>query len=104
MALVVPRFLGGTVKQKGVWRFALVFTNMAFIGYPVVTALFGPEALFYAVILNVPFNILSYTLGPLMLVGAKQFRWRQMPRRCCFRRRSSRSSIRSRRQTKCRLK
>ena len=82
VALVVPRFLGGTVKQKGVWRFALVFTNMAFIGYPVVTALFGPEALFYAVILNVPFNILSYTLGPLMLVGAKQFRWRQMLTPC----------------------
>ena len=29
-----------------------------------------------------PFNILSYTLGPLMLVGAKQFRWRQMLTPC----------------------
>ncbi len=81
-SLLAPRFLGGTAAQQGVWRFALIFNNMAFIGYPVVTALFGPEALFYAVILNVPFNLLSYTLGPLMLAGAKRFRWRQLVTPC----------------------
>lgn len=77
-SLVVPRLLGGTPGQQGVWRFGLVFGNVAFIGYPVATALFGPGALFYAVILAMPFNLLSYTLGPLMLVGAKRFRWRQL--------------------------
>lgn len=81
-SLLAPRFLGGTAAQQGVWRFALIFNNMAFIGYPVVTALFGLEALFYAVILNVPFNLLSYTLGPLMLAGAKRFRWRQLVTPC----------------------
>ena len=81
-ALAAPRLLGGTPGQKGVWRFALVFTNMAFIGYPVATALFGPGALFYAVILAMPFNLLSYTLGPLMLVGAKRFQWKQLITPC----------------------
>lgn len=81
-ALVMPRLLGGTEGQKGVWRFGLVFGNIAFIGYPVATALFGPEALFYAVILAMPFNLLAYTLGPLMLVGAKRFDWRKMLTPC----------------------
>lgn len=81
-ALTVPRLLGGTPGQKGVWRFGLVFANVAFIGYPVAEALFGPEALFYAVILVMPFNLLSYTLGPLMLVGAKRFHWRQAVTPC----------------------
>lgn len=81
-ALIAPRLLGGTPGQRGVWRFGLVFGNIAFIGYPVATALFGPGALFYAVILAMPFNLLSYTLGPLMLVGAKRFRWRQMLTPC----------------------
>lgn len=81
-ALVMPRLLGGTAGQKGVWRFGLVFGNIAFIGYPVATALFGPEALFYAVILAMPFNLLAYTLGPLMLVGAKRFDWRSMLTPC----------------------
>ena len=76
-ALVLPRFLGGTPLQKGVWRYGLVFPNMAFIGYPVVVGVYGAEALFYAVILVLPFNLLTYTLGPLLLVGAKQMRWQQ---------------------------
>lgn len=81
-ALIAPRFLGGTPGQRGVWRFGLVFGNIAFIGYPVATALFGSGALFYAVILAMPFNLLSYTLGPLMLAGAKRFRWRQLVTPC----------------------
>ena len=68
-AAFVPRLLGGTAKQQGVWRYCLVFANMAFIGYPVSVALFGQEALFYAVILVLPFNLLSFSLGPLMLAG-----------------------------------
>ena len=55
-----------------------MFPNVGFIGYPVAVALFGPEALFYAVILVLPFNLLSFTLGPLMLTGAKRFSLRQM--------------------------
>ena len=38
-ALVVPRFLPGTQGQKGVWRYALAFPNVGFIGYPVAVAL-----------------------------------------------------------------
>ena len=53
-ATFVPHLLGGTVKQQCVWRYSLIFSNMAFIGYPVSVALFGQEALFYAVILVLP--------------------------------------------------
>ena len=77
-ALAAPPLLGGTPGQKGVWRYTLVFPNVGFIGYPVAVALFGPEALFYAVILALPFNLLSFTLGPLMLTGAKRFSLRRM--------------------------
>ena len=80
--LAVPRFLPGTPAQKGVWRFALAFPNVGFIGYPVAVALFGPEALFYAVILALPFNLLSYSLGPLLLAGTARFRWRQLLSPC----------------------
>ena len=77
-ALLVPPLLGGTPGQKGVGRFTLVFGNIGFIGYPVAVALFGPEALIYAVILVMPFNLMAFTLGPLMLTGAKRFSLRQM--------------------------
>ncbi len=80
--LAVPPLLGGTPGQRGVWRYTLAFPNVAFIGYPVVTALFGPEALFYAVILVLPFNLMTFTLGPLLLTGAKRFSLRQMLSPC----------------------
>ncbi len=82
VAAVAPRLLGGTEKQQGVWRYILMFPNVAFIGYPVVVAIFGPEALFYAVILVLPFNLLSYSLGPLMLSGRAKFRWQQLVSPC----------------------
>ncbi|MCI8809372.1 MAG: hypothetical protein HFF84_04455 [Oscillibacter sp.] len=81
-ALAVPRLLGGTPGQMGIWRYTLVFNNLAFVGYPVVLSLFGQEALFYAVILAIPFNLLNYTIGPLLLVGAKRFQWKQLLSPC----------------------
>ena len=82
VALAVPRFLPGTPAQKGVWRYALSFPNVGFIGYPVAMALFGQAALFYAVVLALPFNVLSYSLGPLMLAGMARFRWKQLLSPC----------------------
>lgn len=76
--LVVPRIFGGTPGERGVWRYAMMFPNVGFIGYPVAVALFGQEALFFAVVLALPFNLMSFTLGPLLLVGAKRFKVRQM--------------------------
>ena len=72
------RLLGGTPAQRGVWRFSMAFSNVGFIGYPVAMALYGPKGLFYAVILALPFNLLSFTLGPLMLGGGARFHWKQL--------------------------
>lgn len=48
------------------------------LAIPVAVALFGDGALFYAAILALPFNLLSYSLGPLLLAGAARFRWKQL--------------------------
>ena len=80
--LTVPTLLPGTAGQKGVYRYTLAFPNVGFIGYPVAVALYGEGALFYAAILALPFNLLSYSLGPLMLAGAGRFRWRQLLSPC----------------------
>ena len=44
-------------NEQGVVRYSLIFSDVAFIGNPVSVALFGQEALFYAVILVLPFNL-----------------------------------------------
>jgi len=78
LALVLPRFIGGSRLQQGVWRFSMVFSNAAFVGYPVVEGLFGAEGLFYAVILVLPMTLFNYTLAPLMVSGTLRFDWRKL--------------------------
>ena len=75
--LVMPRLLGGTAGEKGVWGFSFLFPNLAFIGYPVITALLGKEALLFAVILVLPSNLLNYMVGPSLLGGGK-FNWKSL--------------------------
>ena len=81
-ALIVPKLVGGTPKEIGVWRFLLCFPTVGFIGYPLVEAIFGHTGLFYAVILVMPFNLLNYSLGPLMLSGKIRFHWKQLLSPC----------------------
>ena len=78
LALLLPRFIGGTKLQQGVWRFSMVFSNAAFVGYPVVEGLFGAEGLFYAVMLVLPMTLFNFTLAPLMLSGTLRFDWRKL--------------------------
>lgn len=55
--LRVPAFI------KGTYMCMFIFANSAFMGYPVVQALFGDSAIFYLSIFNMPFNILFFTLA-----------------------------------------
>lgn len=63
IAFIFVKIFGGKSSEKGIYKFALVFSNVGFMGYPVINAVFGPEALFYAAIYNLPFNFFLFTAG-----------------------------------------
>jgi predicted permease len=63
LAAVYPRLLGMRGPERGVHRYGIVFSNCGFIGYPMVEAVLGPSYLFHAVVYNIPFNFLAYSLG-----------------------------------------
>lgn len=50
-------------KAKGVWVYSVVFPNQAFMGWPVIAAVFGDDALFYATFANMAFASFAYTYG-----------------------------------------
>ena len=60
----------------------IIFSNTAFMGYPVVQALFGDEAIFYTLILHMPFNILFYSLALYLFSkdggGKSKFEWKKL--------------------------
>ena len=52
-------------KQIGLYRFMTIFGNNAFMGIPVVNAIFNN--VFYAALFNLPNNLLIYSLGGYLL-------------------------------------
>ena len=57
-----------TPKEKqGTYLFMMMFGNVGFMGFPLIEAIYGEGALIYAVIFNVVFNLLVYSIGILMI-------------------------------------
>lgn len=54
-------------QQRGTYMFMAMFGNVGFMGFPVISAIFGDEALIYAVIFMVVFNVLVYSIGILLI-------------------------------------
>lgn len=63
MTIIIPRLLKAPKDSVGVYKFMIMFSNVGFMGFPVVSSIFGKEAVFYAAIFNLPFYVLVYTLG-----------------------------------------
>jgi len=60
---VVSRCLGLKGEERNVAWLSIFFMNNVFVGFPVVEAIFGPDAIFCASLSNLPFNLLLYTVG-----------------------------------------
>ena len=54
----------------GMLNFMAVFGNSGFMGFPVVTAIFGVAAAYYVGLFNIPFNLLAFSLG-IYLISRK---------------------------------
>lgn len=65
----VPHFVSKSRDEQGMIGFALMFANVGFIGYPIVSAIFGPKAVFYAALLNIPNTFFIFTAGVMLVKG-----------------------------------
>lgn len=60
----VLRFKGG---DTGMYRILVAFGNVGFVGLPIISAVYGAEVVFFAALVNIPFNLLLYTVGVMQL-------------------------------------
>jgi predicted permease len=68
----VSKRLPITEDRQRVFTTMTIFANTGFIGFPVMTALFGREGLLMAVIYNMMYNVFMYTAGMRILSGQKK--------------------------------
>ncbi len=62
-------YRGAGKSELGVHRFAMCFSNVGFMGFPVAESLLGRESLFIVSIYNIPFQILAFSVGVVMIAG-----------------------------------
>ena len=68
IAELVPRlYRGKSPASKGTHSFIIAFGNVGFIGFPVLSAIFGPSAVFYGAVYNIPYNIALFSIGEAMI-------------------------------------
>ncbi len=70
----IPRLITKNHNDQGMIGFALMFANVGFIGYPIVASIFGPTAVFYAALLNMPNTFFIFTAGVMLVKGEYSLR------------------------------
>lgn len=63
LAKVFTKVLKLPKQDKSAYECMIVFSNSAFMGYPVVQSIFGTEAIFHTSMIHFAFNIFVYTFG-----------------------------------------
>ena len=80
LGLLVPRLVKMPAKERGLYSVLTIFGNTGFMGIPLAGAIFGSDAVFYAALLTVPFNLLVFTLGVRLISGGAEghFDWHKI--------------------------
>lgn len=63
VAALVPVIIKAPAKDRGTYRVMTIFGNVGFMGFPIISSLYGGGALLYASLFLLPYNILIYTYG-----------------------------------------
>lgn len=80
IAELLPRLLRADRKDYGAYQVMTIFSNIGFMGYPLLDAMYGSEAVIHAAIFNLLYSVLIYTYGiRKMQTGAQHEKlgWKQ---------------------------
>lgn len=85
LGVVLPRVRRVERRARGTYSAMTVFSNIGFMGFPVITALYGNGALLYATPFIIIYNVLIYTYGVSSIRGDKKaaggkssFAWKEL--------------------------
>lgn len=83
-SLLLPRLLHLGPRESGPYRFFYIFSNIGFMGYPLVRAMFGEGAMFHLTIFVLFFQLVCWSYGAQTISGEGRFRlsWRILKTPC----------------------
>lgn len=83
-SLLLPRLLHLGPRERGPYRFFYIFSNIGFMGYPLVRAMFGEGAMFHLTIFVLFFQLVCWSYGAQTISGEGRFclSWRLLKTPC----------------------
>ena len=82
LAAMVPKLLRVPAGDVPAYKLMMIFSNIGFMGFPVISAAYGQEALLYASVFLFPYNFLIYTYGISVMTGESMvkggIRWKKI--------------------------
>ncbi|MCT4566278.1 MAG: AEC family transporter [Maledivibacter sp.] len=67
ISFFITKIMGVKGETRDIFQYSIVFSNVGYMGYPVIKALMGDIGVFYGALYNLPFNILVWTFGVYLL-------------------------------------
>lgn len=67
--IVLSRVIGGEKSDRGLYAAMIAFGNVGFMGFPVANAIFGAGSAFFVSLNIIFFQILSFTVGSVLVSG-----------------------------------
>lgn len=63
ISIPVSKVLGRTQGQKSIYSLMTIFSNVGFMGIPVISSIYGESSIIYVTFYILAYNIILYTLG-----------------------------------------
>ncbi|MDO9490641.1 AEC family transporter [Acetobacterium sp.] len=67
VAYFIARILMVKKADRHLYMYMTIWSNVGFMGFPVIASIFGEGAIFYATIFNLIFNVSNFTLGIMLM-------------------------------------
>nr|WP_320024620.1 AEC family transporter [uncultured Acetobacterium sp.] len=67
VAYGITRILLVKKEERNLYMYMTIWSNVGFMGFPVIASIFGEGAIFYATIFNLIFNVSNFTLGIMLM-------------------------------------
>lgn len=78
------RFSKRPAKELGLYQYLVLVGNTAFMGYPVIQAIYGSDGVFYASVFNLVHNVVTFSYGVALFQRDTPIRWRKLLDNACF--------------------
>ena len=74
MSFIILPLVRVPAEDRAVYRVMAIFSNIGFMGLPIIRAAYGEEAVLYGALFQFPYNFLMYTYGIAAIKGENPFK------------------------------